>query len=74
MKDFDVGKLKFRDRVYVKGKLGTVISVHEPEWIDHKTKAFCKVLQGATARKVGCFYPQTKRGMRYNGSKMPNLN
>jgi hypothetical protein len=44
---YDVGKLKPGDSVTVDGKRGVVTSTHEPEWIDHKTKAFRKVLQSA---------------------------
>jgi len=47
MTKYDVGKLKRGDRVVVDGKTGTVLSPHEPEWVDHKTRAFRKELQGA---------------------------
>jgi hypothetical protein len=47
MTKHDVGKLNSGDRVTVGGKLGTVTSPHEPEWIDHKTQAFRKELRGA---------------------------
>ena len=53
MTKYDVGKLKVRDRVTVDGKPGMVVSVHEPEWIDHKTRAFCKEFQGANIRMDG---------------------
>jgi len=55
----DVGKLKGGDRVKVGDKLGTVVSPHEPEWIDHKTRAFRKELQGADVQfdgEPGCSY------------------
>lgn len=43
-----VGMLNRGDRVFVCGYgKGIVISPHEPEWIDHKTKCFKKELQGA---------------------------
>jgi hypothetical protein len=47
MTRYDVGKLNRGDRVTVGGKLGTVTSPHEPEWIDNKTKEFRKEFQGA---------------------------
>lgn len=47
MTKYDVGKLKRGDRVVVDSKMGTVVSPHEPEWIDHKTRAFRKEFQGA---------------------------
>lgn len=47
MTRYDVGKLNRGDRVTVGGKLGTVTRPHEPEWIDHKTRAFRKEFQGA---------------------------
>lgn len=47
MNPSDVGKLKFRDRVSVNGREGTVVSVHEPEWMDHRSQGYRKVLQGA---------------------------
>lgn len=37
----------------VGGKLGTVTSPHEPEWIDQKTKAFRKEFQGADIQFYG---------------------
>ena len=55
----DVGKLNSRDRVRVGDKLGTVVSPHEPEWIDHKTRAFRKEFQGADIQfdgEPGCAY------------------
>jgi hypothetical protein len=47
MTKYDVGKLNRHDRVIADGRIGTVTSVHEPEWIDHKTRGFRKELQGA---------------------------
>ncbi len=47
MTKYDIGKLSHRDRVSVNGRKGTVVSVHEPQWIDHKTRAQQHVLQGA---------------------------
>lgn len=44
----DVGLLKRGVRVKVGEKFGTIYDAHEPEWIDHKTKAFRKELQGAS--------------------------
>jgi hypothetical protein len=46
----DIGKLKRGDRVKVGNRFGTVIDPHEPQWIDHKTKAQMHVLQGADIR------------------------
>lgn len=43
----DVGLLCHGSRVRVGARLATVVSPHEPQWIDHNTKAFTKVLQGA---------------------------
>lgn len=43
----DVGVLKRGVRVKVGGRCGSVFNAHEPEWIDHKTRAFRKELQGA---------------------------
>jgi hypothetical protein len=47
MTKYDLGKLKRHDRVIADGRIGTVTSVHEPEWIDHKTRGFRKEFQGA---------------------------
>ena len=47
MTKYDVGILKQGDLVRVKGRAGVVSSPHEPEWIEHRTKAFKKELQGA---------------------------
>lgn len=44
---YDIGKLKRGMRVKVGDKLGTVCDPHEPTWIDHRTRAFMHVLQGA---------------------------
>ena len=53
MTRYDVGKLNCGDRVIVENELGTVINPHEPEWIDHRTKAFKKEFQGADIRFDG---------------------
>ena len=42
MNKHDVGVLKKGDTVFVGGLPATVVSTHEPEWIDHRTKAFRK--------------------------------
>jgi len=47
MNKHDIGKLTQGMRVNVEGKIGTVVSVHEPQWVDHKTRTFQHVLQGA---------------------------
>jgi hypothetical protein len=44
---YDVGKLKPGMRVTAAGKLGTVRNVHEPSWVDHRTRAFRQELQSA---------------------------
>jgi hypothetical protein len=57
MTRYDIGKLNYGDRVTVDGKSGTVTSPHEPEWIDHKTRAFRKEFQGADIQfdgELGC--------------------
>ena len=38
MKKYDLGQLQTGDRVKVGVRTGTVETVHEPEWRDHKTK------------------------------------
>lgn len=53
MTKYDVGVLKQGDRVRVKGRDGVVSSPHEPEWIEHRTNAFKKELQGASIRFDG---------------------
>jgi hypothetical protein len=50
--------IKEGDRVIVHGRTGIVISVHEPTWIDHQTRAFRKVFQGADI----CFDGETHSG------------
>ncbi|MDI1301994.1 MAG: hypothetical protein PSX71_08825 [bacterium] len=47
MNKSDVGVLNRGDAVIVDGSAGIVVSVHEPEWVNNKTRAFCKELQGA---------------------------
>ena len=47
MKTTETGKLKRCDKVRVNGRIGTVTGVHEPKWIDHRTRANMHVLQGA---------------------------
>ena len=49
----DVGVLKKRMEVIVKGEAGIVASVHEPEWRDHWTGRQCKELQGADIKING---------------------
>ncbi len=53
MTKYDVGKLKVGDRVKVIDDYGVVTNVHEPEWIDHKTRAFRKEFQSADIRFEG---------------------
>ena len=53
MNKYEVGKLETGMQVMVGGQVGVVTGVHEPEWIDHKTKAFRKELQGADVRFSG---------------------
>ena len=50
MDKFSVGVLSRGDRVLVNGSPAVVVSAHEPEWIDHKTRAFRKEFQGADVR------------------------
>ena len=50
MNKFQVGVLQRGDSVTVAGRKAIVVSPHEPEWIDHKTRAFCKELQGADVK------------------------
>lgn len=50
MDKFQVGVLKRGDSVVAAGRKATVVSPHEPEWIDHKTRAFRKELQGADVK------------------------
>lgn len=50
MTKYDVGILKIRDCVRVEGQEGVVVDVHEPEWIDHRTRAFRKEFAGADIR------------------------
>lgn len=53
MNKYDVGALKKRMEVTVKGEKGIVASVHEPEWRDHSTGRQCKELQGADIKING---------------------
>ena len=53
MNKHDTGKLKRGMKVSVKGVEGVVCSVHEPEWVCHKTNAYCKEFQGADIRIEG---------------------
>jgi hypothetical protein len=50
MTKYDVGILKPGDRVRAKGRDGVVVSPHELEWIDHRTRASRKEFQGADIR------------------------
>ena len=59
MTKYDIGELKGGTRVIVDGKTGTVVSPHEPEWRDHRTKMWMHVLQGADITfedEKGCAY------------------
>lgn len=56
----DVGVLKRNTRVKVGDRYGLVFNAHEPQWIDHKTKAFRKELQGADIA-----FDDEKSGLRY---------
>ena len=49
----EVGVLKRGDTVLVKGKKGIACSVHEPEWVDHKTRSNQIEFQGADIRLDG---------------------
>ena len=53
MNKHDVGKLQRGMKVTARGKEGVVCSVHEPEWICHKTNTHCKEFQGADIRIAG---------------------
>jgi len=50
MNKHDVGVLKRGDSVITNGRPAIVVSPHEPEWIDHKTRQFRKEFQGADLR------------------------
>ena len=50
MNKFQVGVLQRGDSVTVSGRKAIVVSPHEPEWIDHETRAFRKELQGADVK------------------------
>ena len=50
MTKYDIGILKSGDRVRVNGREGVVTNIHEPEWIDHRTRAFKKEFQSADIR------------------------
>jgi hypothetical protein len=43
----DIGILRPGMAVEALGRKGIVRNVHEPSWVDHRTKRFCKVLQSA---------------------------
>lgn len=47
MNKHDVGVLNYGDQVIASGRQGKVASVHEPRWIDHKTKQQMHEFQGA---------------------------
>lgn len=59
MNRHDVGVLKKGDTVFVGGLPATVVSTHEPEWIDHRTKAFRKEFQGADLKLSSGVYAYT---------------
>ena len=59
MKTTETGKLKRCDKVRVNGRIGTVTGVHEPKWIDHRTRANMHVLQGAMIAFEDKPYPPT---------------
>lgn len=44
---YDIGKLKRGVRVKAGERNGTVVSEHESQWRDHKTRAWRHELQGA---------------------------
>jgi len=44
---YDIGKLKPGVRVKVGSRTGTVVSEHEPQWRDHRTRMWMHELQGA---------------------------
>lgn len=50
MDKHDIGVLSCGDRVFINGSPATVVSPHEPEWIDHRTRAFRKEFKGADVR------------------------
>ena len=47
MTKYDVGVLSRGDQVLASGRLGKIASVHEPKWVDHKTKRHMHEFQGA---------------------------
>jgi hypothetical protein len=53
MNKSDVGVLNRGDTVLVHGIKGIVCSVHEPEWINHKTRSKQVEFQGADIRVNG---------------------
>jgi len=53
MKNSDIGVLSRGDTVLVLGIKGIVCSVHEPEWVDHKTRSHQIEFQGADIRVDG---------------------
>ena len=47
---YDIGKLQVGMRVSVDDRIGTIASVHEPQWRDHRTRLWMHELQGADIR------------------------
>lgn len=47
MNKYQIGQLQTGDRVKVGVRTGTVQTVHEPEWRDHKTKQHRTEVSGA---------------------------
>jgi hypothetical protein len=47
MTKYDIGQLQTGDRVKVGVRTGTVKTVHEPQWRDHKTKQHRTEASGA---------------------------
>jgi hypothetical protein len=47
MTKYDVGVLSRGDQVLASGRLGKIASVHEPKWVDHKTKRHMHEFHGA---------------------------
>jgi len=50
MNELDVDILQRGVRIEVNGRIATVINPHHPQWIDHKTRVFKRVFQGADVR------------------------
>ncbi|MFA6572187.1 MAG: hypothetical protein WCT77_13245 [Bacteroidota bacterium] len=53
MAKYDVDKLKPGDRVRALNFPAIIVQVHEPQWVDYKTGAFCRELSGADVRMFG---------------------